>query len=728
MMRWVLNAMEILNALEHHQAGRLSEAVAIYQAILTAEPDNPDALHLMGNAAGQLGDVDFSIRLISQACALAPLNTTYLLSLATAYRVKTQFEQALICYARILEIDPKAVSAHYGVGNTLQNLGRPLEAVDSFSAALSLNPDFLEARYNLANLQKSLGNLLEAVHHYRLAVALKPDFADAYHNMGSALHALGRHDEALSSYEEALCCDLPETHNNMGAVYFDQRQYPRALACYRLAIAARPDYAEAYNNVGNTLRKMGEFDAAAAALREAIELAPGYAVAHLNLGDLLMECELIEDAAQFYENAIAVAPDMAQAYFQLGIARSRQNRLQTAMTCFEQALAHRPNHADALYNLGLVNARRGQFAEAECAYRLALDVAPDYLDAHINLSAILLQDGRAAEARQHIDRAYSQKNVFEKHAPGADKTVLILFDAGQGNLNLTHLFDENANSTIDWMIEYASDGQAAQLPHYDLAFNAMGDSDLTGDTAGPVAKFLQVCSKPFLNHPDKVARTARNKLPDLLAGIDRLLVPKVWRFADAAAWLPAMEERLPLLTRPVHTQGGIGLELSTDAGQLAQCRAAQTTPVYVACYVDYRSADSFFRKYRVIFIDREPYPYHMAISPHWMVHYDTSDMEDFPWKLEEERRFLENPETVLGAAGMQALRAIGARMDLDYGGIDFSIMPDGRLLVFEANPTMLVHPEITDGPLGHKNTHIRRIYGAFESLLKRTAAKGAARL
>ncbi|HEY4318200.1 MAG TPA: tetratricopeptide repeat protein [Herbaspirillum sp.] len=724
--------MEILNALEHHQAGRLAEAIDIYQAILSAQPDNPDALHLMGNAAGQLGDVDFSIQLITRACALAPLNTTYLLSLATAYRVKTQFEQALICYARILEIDPKAVAAHYGVGNTLQNLGRPREAVHSFASALALNPDFIEARYNLANLQKSLGNLAEAVQHYQLAVALKPDFADAYHNMGSALHALGQFDQALASYEQALWCDLPETHNNMGAVYFDQGRFARALASYRLAIVARPDYAEAYNNVGNTLRKMGEFDAAAAALRKAVELAPAYCVAHLNLGDLLLECELLDDAAQCYENAIAIAiasataPSLAQAHFQLGIVRSKQNRLQSAMDCFEQALAHRPGHADALYNLGLVNARRGQAAQAECAYRLALDADPDYLDAHINLSAILLQDGRAAEAKRHLDLAYSQKNLFERHAPGADKTVLILFDAGQGNLNLTHLFDENANSTIDWMIEYAPDDQAARLPHHDLVFNAMGDADLTGDTARPLARFLQSCDKPLLNHPDRVARTARHKLPALLAGIDKLLVPAVWRFADAAAWLPAMEQHLPLLTRPVHTQGGIGLELATDAAQLAQCRAMQSTPLYAACYVDYRSADAFFRKYRVIFIDREPYPYHLAISPHWMVHYDTADMEDFPWKLEEERRFLENPEAVLGAAGMQALRAIGAAMDLDYAGIDFSLMPDARLLVFEANPTMLVHPEIVDGPLGHKNPYIRRIYAAFENLLKRAAASSTA--
>jgi hypothetical protein len=270
------------------------------------------------------------------------------------------------------------------------------------------------------------------------------------------------------------------------------------------------------------------------------------------------------------------------------------------------------------------------------------------------------------------------------------------------------------------MIEYAPGDQAEKLPHYDLVFNAMGDPDTTGDTVGPVSRFLQVCTKPLLNHPDKVARTARNKLPALLDGIDNLLIPPVWRFATGTDWNEAIKDQLPLLIRPVHTQGGIGLVLVTTPTELAQYRARQSGPVYVSRFIDFRSADSWFRKYRMIFIDRKPYPYHLAISQNWMVHYYTSEMESFPWKLEEEEAFLQHPEAVLGFEGMQAMQAIGKRMDLDYAGIDFSIMPDGRILVFEANPTMLVHPENVSGALAHKNTYVRQILDAFEDLLQRS--------
>ena len=55
---------------------------------------------------------------------------------------------------------------------------------------------------------------------------------------------------------------------------------------------------------------------------------------------------------------------------------------------------------------------------------------------------------------------------------------------------------------------------------------------------------------------------------------------------------------------------------------------------------------------------------------------------------------------------MEALRSIGARIDLEYAGIDFSIMEDKQILVFEANPTMLVHPERIGGPVEHKNVYV----------------------
>ena len=124
-------------------------------------------------------------------------------------------------------------------------------------------------------------------------------------------------------------------------------------------------------------------------------------------------------------------------------------------------------------------------------------------------------------------------------------------------------------------------------------------------------------------------------------------------------WDESIGDHLPLLIRPVDSHGGVGLELVRTVSELARCRASQQGPVFVCRFVDFRSADTWFRKYRMIFIDRRPYPYHLAISPKWMVHYASFEMEVSPWKLEEEKSFLQDPEAVLGLNAMQSIREIG---------------------------------------------------------------------
>ena len=96
--------------------------------------------------------------------------------------------------------------------------------------------------------------------------------------------------------------------------------------------------------------------------------------------------------------------------------------------------------------------------------------------------------------------------------------------------------------------------------------------------------------------------------------------------------------------------------------------------------------------------------------------------------LERAIRLPEDARAALGAQAMTAIAAIGRRLDLDYGGIDFALLPDGRVFVFEANATMLVHRERNDGVLSHKNLHVQRIADAFENLLARrsTVAMNAA--
>jgi hypothetical protein len=294
--------------------------------------------------------------------------------------------------------------------------------------------------------------------------------------------------------------------------------------------------------------------------------------------------------------------------------------------------------------------------------------------------------------------------------------VLIPSISDDGNVPLEHLLPGTDFTRIWWFL---GEGQPPALPAFDLVFNGVGDPDMAGADEAALRAFTRSCEQPVLNRPDRIAPTRRDLLPNMLAGIEGLATPPVCRVAhgqDAA--LSAMQAGVtaPFLLRPAGSHGGAGLQLM-DAVEAFDFSTAPAW--YLSSFVDFRSADGFYRKYRIAFADRRPFPYHLAISGDWLVHYFSADMQAHGWKLAEEAAFLSDPRRALGPTAYDAIVSVGLRLDLDFCGIDFTVLPDGRALVFEANATMLIHPERKDGPLAFKNVFVQKIIDALGFLVLR---------
>jgi hypothetical protein len=373
---------------------------------------------------------------------------------------------------------------------------------------------------------------------------------------------------------------------------------------------------------------------------------------------------------------------------------------------------------------------KGDHEAAARWYRLVLTLDPGMAVACQNLAAIHASAGRNAEADAYRRRAYQIQRVFVEQAPGQTRRVLVLCAARtSGNVPFEALLPGAINCRIKYAIDYAAREEDAQLPPYDLVFNAIGEPDVAAPLAERLAGFVSTCQRPLLNAPAAIERTARNRLPTLLGNLDDVQTAPCMRVDEPPASSETLAALLtesgivpPVLARPAATHCVEGLVLCEHLPALERRLEAPGGAQYLTAFRDTRSADGHYRKYRMIFVDREPFPYHLAISSQWMVHYFSADMESHPWKLDEERRFLQDPAAALGVRAMQAIRAIGRRLDLDYGGIDFTLLPDGQVFVFEANATMLAHYERNTGTLAHKNPFVRAIVDAFERLMTRRMA------
>jgi len=434
-------------------------------------------------------------------------------------------------------------------------------------------------------------------------------------------------------------------------------------------------------------------------LAQSIELDPLNRALHLELADAMRDAG---DETAMMAHRIAVAT------FDEIVGTSAEPSLE----------------AIPLYNVATVFYMRSRYDEARRWYQHALNVYPDLAIAHQNLAATLDQLGRNDEAATHRSRAYTLQRVFIEPVPSPQRTLLILCSGkSQGNIPFDTLLSSNTATRIKYAIDCASSEEDTQLPPYDLVFNAIGEPDIALPLMQRIAQLTQRCGRPVLNAPEGIARTPRHRMAELLAGLDDVVVPGCMRIETAppdiavlAAQLAARDIALPVLMRPLATHGGEGLTLHTEPDTLLASIRQLDAPCYVTRYRDFMNADGHYRKYRIVFVDREPFAYHLAISTHWLVHYVSADMPAWPWKLDEETRFLDDARSALGDRAMNAIAAIGRRLDLDYGGIDFSVLPDGRVLVFEVNATMLVHKESSDGVLAHKNAFVQRIVDAFEQM------------
>ena len=436
------------------------------------------------------------------------------------------------------------------------------------------------------------------------------------------------------------------------------------------------------------------------------------------IGVVLRSLEQLEGARAAFEQAIVAGGDRHDVHTALAMTQLALGGVEQAQRSLERALELKPGDPETQAHLSLILLQQGRLEEAGVLANQALERDPGLGPAHRSLSAIYAALGDEAASLRHRDQAYAGANLVILPAARAKARVLILSTTGGGNTPDIHLIPAGRYTRLLWFVEYATEEQRASLPPFDVAFNRVGDPDVAAPVTEAMSRFADRFGQRVLNDPRRVAMTSRDQTPRLLGDLADVIAPRTVRLdpaADAGRHSAALEGfDGPVLLRPLGSHGGEGLRRLEGVEDLPDLGGASH---YVTAFHDFRSADGLYRKYRMFFVEGRPYPYHLAVADQWMVHHHSAGMEGRPDRIAEEARFLKDPETAIGTRAMSAVAAIGERIGLDFCGLDFSVLPDGQVLVFEANAAMLVHPEAPDGPFAHKNPHVERILDAFQRLL-----------
>ena len=326
-------------ALQHLQEGRLAEGEALCQQVLAADPEQPDALHLLAIVAQKVG----------------------------------QNQSALELLHRALVRSAPSADLQNNLGIVLVALGRIPAAISAFRQALLLRCDFAEAQANLGDALRLAGQPAEAAAACHEALRLRPDFAAAQGNLGNALKDLGRTSEAIGAYRSALRLRPEDAsyHNNLGVALLEIGDEPGAESGFRMALRWQPNHAGARHNLGCLFHRLGRLDEAIAAYRATLLLTPHDADVSLNLGVALADTHQYAAAATCYLAALDAAPTLAAAHGNLGLALTQMGEFDEASQRLQRAVALCPQdasvHSTAIYCGQFHAGRDPQIAAAEQA-------------------------------------------------------------------------------------------------------------------------------------------------------------------------------------------------------------------------------------------------------------------------------------------------------------------------------------------------------------------------
>jgi glutathione synthase/RimK-type ligase-like ATP-grasp enzyme len=291
---------------------------------------------------------------------------------------------------------------------------------------------------------------------------------------------------------------------------------------------------------------------------------------------------------------------------------------------------------------------------------------------------------------------------------------------------------EGSNITLDLLYIVPGAPPPAVIPEHDLAIVAVGESDDNRAVLREVDSLIRGWKRPVLNPPLRIAELSRDAACSLLQAANGTAIPTTLRVAHEVverigAGAAAVESilaggRFPIIARPIGSHAGDGLSKLDDASAVVgYLQGRPEGEFYISPFVDYRSADGLFRKYRIALIDGRPYACHMAVSQHWMVHYLNAGMTESAAKRDEEAQFMAAFDDDFAIRHKVALHAIAERVGLAYFAIDCGELPDGSLLLFEADVAMIVHAMDPPDMFPYKGPQMRKVFAAFAAMLRKYA-------
>lgn len=245
-----------------------------------------------------------------------------------------------------------------------------------------------------------------------------------------------------------------------------------------------------------------------------------------------------------------------------------------------------------------------------------------------------------------------------------------------------------------WEVDTLLVGSPKQQSHRrpDVLVNLISEPLACRRALDRLQTMIQTHRLPVVNSVVAVRRSSRTALPQVLANIPKVRVPHTTRFLgegstrNLKAHIEGKGHRWPVLIRPAGTHGSAGL-LKFDGPDALTDVECPTSGLLAIDFVDFRSGDGLYRKYRMVCVGGQTFRRHVIATGNWNVTGGARvDMVKRPDLVKAEKDFMSASPGPLDRRIAQLFRVVG----LDFGVIDFALSDAGEIIIFELNSTFQI--------------------------------------
>jgi tetratricopeptide (TPR) repeat protein len=256
---------------------------------------------------------------------------------------------------------------------------------------LAQNPKDAQALLSLADLAFESEDFPTAFEHYSALLplcAVNPALDEFTVNLRYAQSArnMGNNEEAHRGFVLAQTIKKEdfEVNYNLGVLEYQRQNYPKAVACLRLAAEAQPEHGPTQKYLGHSLFQMKLYSDAAGALEKALDQELDDKGSQFTLARARFALTQNEPALAVFSRLRTDPAFGPQAALYAGTIHMNTKQYAAAIEDFRIGLRHSVAAPEVVlelkYRLGGVLAREGEVAQALALWKEIVSVHADYKD------------------------------------------------------------------------------------------------------------------------------------------------------------------------------------------------------------------------------------------------------------------------------------------------------------------------------------------------------------